>query len=79
MRTTVSIEDEVLARAKANALKRKCSLSELVNEALLQSFSTETRSRSNTPVRLTTVKGSGLAPGIQLNDNAALLDWMEER
>lgn len=39
MRTIVSIEDELLARAKERALNRKCSLGEVINEALLISFS----------------------------------------
>jgi hypothetical protein len=79
MRTTISIEDEVLARAKAKALERNCTLGDLVNEALLLSFSTDSLVREKSPVRLTTVKGRGTAPGVQLNDNAALLDWMEDR
>jgi hypothetical protein len=78
MRTTISIEDDVLARAKAKALERKCTLGDLVNEALLLSLSTESRVRAKSPFRLTTVKGNGPAPGVKLNDNAALLDWMEE-
>lgn len=79
MRTTISIEDEVLARAKAKALERKCTLGDLVNEALLLNLSTDRLVRDKTPIRLTTVKGRGPAPGVQLNDNAALLDWMEDR
>jgi hypothetical protein len=79
MRTTVSIEDEVLARAKTKALERKCTLGELINEALLMSLSMETRGRNTPPLRLTTVKGDGPVPGVQLNDNAALLEWMDDR
>jgi len=54
-------------------------LGELVNEALLLSLSSKTQSRAVSPFRLTTVKGKGPAPGVVLNDNAALLDRMEER
>ena len=79
MRTTISIQEDVLARAKAKALERKCTLGDLVNEALLLSLSTESRIRAKSPLRLTTVKGNGSAPGVELNDNAALLDWMEDR
>lgn len=79
MRTTISIEDDVLARAKAKALERKCSLGDLVNEALLLSLSTDSRVRDASPYRLTTVKGNGVNPGVELNDNAALLDCMEYR
>lgn len=78
MRTTISIEDELLARAKARALTRKCSLGEVINEALLISFSQNSQSAPETPFHLTTFGGKGMHSGVSLNDNAALLDWMEQ-
>jgi len=78
MRTTISIEDELLARAKQKALERKCSLGDLVNEALLASFAQPSQPIPDTPFRLTTFKGKGTCPGVSLNDNAALLDRMDE-
>ncbi|MEX2606802.1 MAG: DUF2191 domain-containing protein [Kiritimatiellia bacterium] len=78
MRSTISIEDELLARAKEKALNRKCSLGEVINEALLISFSQESQSSTEQPFRLTTCGGKGMHPGINVNDNAALLDWMEQ-
>ncbi len=78
MRTTVTIEDELLTQAKEKALKRKCSLGEVINEALMIRFSQEAQPTPEKPFRLTTCGGKGMHPGISLNDNAQLLDWMEQ-
>lgn len=76
MRTTVNIEDSLLVGAKEAAARSHRSLSDVVNDALrllLAERAPEVRGR----VRLPTFGGSGLRPGVDLEDKdalAALLD-----
>ncbi|MGH4012983.1 MAG: hypothetical protein ACRDSL_03420 [Pseudonocardiaceae bacterium] len=76
MRTTVNIEDSLLVRAKDAAARSRRSLGDVVNDALrllLAERAPEARGR----VRLPTFGGSGLQPGVDLEDKdalAALLD-----
>jgi Arc/MetJ-type ribon-helix-helix transcriptional regulator len=76
MRTTVDIPEELLAEAKERAARDRRSLSEVVADALRSTFSRGEESK-RTPVKLTTVGGRGLQPGVDLDNNAALLDLMD--
>jgi Arc/MetJ family transcription regulator len=79
MRTTVSIDDALLAEAKRLALERHCSLGEVLTEALRQLVIARKSSRKASSTRLTTFKGKGIQPGVDLDSNASLADLMEER
>jgi hypothetical protein len=80
MRTTVSIHDALLRKAKALSLARGCSLSEVVEDALRIALAAQSKSRRSHPVpRLKTFRGSGVQPGVDLTSSAALLEVMEER
>lgn len=78
MRTTIRLPDDLLKEAKKRAAERGTTLTQLVEEALRESLA---RARDEgdhaEPVTLTTVDGSGLQPGVDLDDSAALLDLME--
>ena len=79
MRTTISLDDQLLKDAKEIAAKTGRSLTAVVEDALRESFA---RRRSGGPrreVTLTTFKGRGLRPGVDLNDSAALLELMERQ
>lgn len=80
MRTTVSLDDSLLAMAKREALLRHKSLASLVEEALRQMLagsisSPKTRDR----VELPESGEGGLQPGIDLDNTADLLFIMEKR
>ncbi len=80
MRTTVSIEDSLLQKAKKIAHERRSSLREVIEDALRAAFARgqkTTRSGSNRPLK--TFKGTGIQPGIDLSSSSALLDAMESR
>lgn len=80
MRTTISIRDTLLEKAKKVSRERHCSLREVIEDALRAAFATG--HKANRPKRersLKTFKGSGLQPGIDLSSSAALLDVMESR
>ncbi len=79
MRTTVRLPDDLLAEAKKRAAERGTTLTQLFEEALREALARhrEADSPSRDRVCLTTVDGSGLQPGVDLDDSAALLDVME--
>lgn len=79
MRTTISINDTLLQEAKKLSLARKCTLGEIVNEALRLSLSAQKKVSSvNDSARpLMTFNGSGIRPGVELNNSASLLEAMD--
>jgi hypothetical protein len=76
MRTTIHLPDELLAQAKKAALESGQTLTAVIGEALRERLARRER-RSAPPVRVTTFGGSGLRPGVDLDDSATLLDLME--
>lgn len=71
MRTTVTIDDRLLKQAKVAAARSGRSLSELVEDGLrlvVRADAPRTRER----VALPTYGGSGLRPGVELEDKDAL-------
>lgn len=79
MRTTIRLDEPLLREAKREASRSGMTLNALIEEALRERLArsasaTEPRSR----VRLRTFRGRGLAPGVDLDDSAALLDLMDE-
>jgi hypothetical protein len=77
MRTTISIDDALLAEAKRIAVGRRCSLSELLSEALREFVTARKSPGPSQAVRLLTFKGQGIQPGVDLDHNASLVDLME--
>ena len=79
MRTTVDLDDELLAQLKARAAEQRRSMTSLVEDAIRQMLARSERPAKRRRIRLKTVGGDGVMPGVDLSDNAALLDVMEER
>ena len=77
MRTTISIDDRLLARAKREAVERGTTLGAVVEDALRMNLAPKDQVAAGV-IRLTTVGGRGLQPGVDLDDSAGLLDLMEE-
>jgi hypothetical protein len=75
MRTTLRLDDALLAEAKRRAIERGTTLTAVIEEALRQALAPPRR-RSARPV-VPTYRGSGLQPGVDLDDSADLLDRME--
>ena len=76
MRTTLDINDRLLAEAKSLAAQRGFSLKALVEEALRERLHGRGNAR-RAAVELPTYSGSGLQPGVDLTDSAALLEVMD--
>jgi len=78
MRTTIRLDDDLLARAKRAAVERGTTLTALIEDALRRALAPEP-TRTRRPVSLPTFRGDGLQPGVDLDDTASLLDLMDER
>jgi hypothetical protein len=80
MRTTVRLEDALINQAKREAERRGETLTALIEQGLRLVLAQSRTRRQREPVKLTVSEaGGGVLPGIDLNDNAALLDIMEGR
>jgi hypothetical protein len=77
MRTTITIEDHLLKQAKEEAARTNRTLGEIVTEGLRSVLGRRGRSNRQTPVHLVTFKGSGMLPGVDLDDSDDLLTRME--
>ena len=79
MRTTVRLDEPLLREVKSEAARLGMSLTAVIEEALRERLA-RTASAAERPsrVRLPTFRGQGLAPGVDLDDSAALLDLMNE-
>lgn len=77
MRTTVDIQEDLLREAKERAARSGRTLGQVVDDALRVLFQRGDRASSRGPVELPTFRGTGLQPGVDLDDSAALLDLME--
>lgn len=80
MRTTLSIEDALLEKARKLSRQRKCSLRQVIEDALRGAVARQQKmapSSANRPLK--TFKGSGLQPGVDLTSSAGLLEAMEAR
>ena len=76
MRTTIKIDDGLLAEAKGRAARAGTTLSAVVEDALRSAFAR----RADAPTRrmeLPTFADGRLRPGVDLDDSAALLEHME--
>lgn len=78
MRTTIRLDDDLLQDAKQAAAASGRTLTALIEDALRVALARRRSRDTPTPVELPTFKGGGgLQPGVDLDDNAALLDLMD--
>lgn len=77
VRTTVSIDDKLLKQAKHEAARTGKPLGEIVDDALRVLFGRP--GDRPAPVRLKTDGGSGVQPGVDLEDKDALAELLDRR
>ena len=79
MRTTIRLDDPLLREAKREASRSGMTLTAIIEEALRERLARSANTAGRrVHVRLPTFRGEGLAPGVDLDDSAALLDLMNE-
>lgn len=77
MRTTVAINDDLLAKAKVAARKRAVTLGEFLEEAI-RVYLADERVRGDIPP-IPVMKGSGgMNPAIDPTSNAAMQEFLDE-
>jgi hypothetical protein len=78
MRTTIRLDDQLFKQAKRIAAETGRTFTEIVEDALRQSFSVREAGAPRKRIVLPVSKCSGgLRPGVNLDDSAGLLDIME--
>ncbi|HWF61891.1 MAG TPA: DUF6364 family protein [Nitrospira sp.] len=77
MRTTIRLDDQLLRSAKRFAHETGQSLTKLIEDALRHTLARQATRPARKPIKLTTVSGRGLRFGVDLDDSAALLAFME--
>jgi hypothetical protein len=79
MRTTVRLDDALLAEAKKLAIDTERSLTQVIEDSLRMALAQKQAKKNAKPIKLHTSKGgNGLQPGVDLSSNAAVQDLMDE-
>jgi hypothetical protein len=77
MRTTVRLDENLLREAKGHAAATGRTLTAVIEDALREALARRHERPERPQVQLRTFKGTGLQPGIDLDDSAALWDLMD--
>ena len=77
MRTTVRLDPTLLRAAKRYAAEAGVTLTSLIEDGLRAILSRRRTPPERRSVRLPTFKGTGLLPGVDLDDSASLRDVMD--
>ena len=78
MRTTMRIDDGLLAAAKEHAARTGRTLTSLFEDALRTFLTLEQRPERRPRKKLPTFDGGGVQPGVDLDNSAGLLEVMED-
>jgi hypothetical protein len=79
MRTTLDINDKLLAQAKSAAAREKSSLTRFIEEALAMRLRGRRPSKSGRGFAIPVYQGSGgLAPGVDPTSNRSLLEAADD-
>ena len=77
MRTTIRLDDQLLADAKTLALQTGKTLGAVIEDSLREVLARRAEEGERKPVKLPRMSGNGLRAGVNLDSNAELLDLME--
>lgn len=78
MRTTVRLDDHLMRQVKNFAVRQGKTLTSVMEESLRQLLATRGKKKIAI-TNLVTVTGGTIAPGVDLDDTASLLDIMEQK
>lgn len=77
MRTTINLDDQLLMQAKQLAQQSGKTLTAVIQDALRERLARREVPTRQKRLRLPTVGGNGLLPGVDLDNSAALRDRMD--
>lgn len=72
------LDQPLLAEAKKFAVEQGTTLTAVIEAALREVLARRRESPTAELVQLTTFGGNGVRPGVDLDDSAGMLDWMEQ-
>jgi Ribbon-helix-helix protein, copG family len=78
MRTTVRLDDDLLREAKTLAARQGRTLTSLIEDGLREQLLRWEHAATGPDVKIPTWSGGELRPGVDLNDNAATWDLLDE-
>lgn len=79
MRTTIRLDDDLMREAKVRAAEQGITLTQLIDESLRERLSARLRPKHKArPFRLRSYGKRGTRPGVNLDDNRAVRDLMDE-
>jgi hypothetical protein len=78
MRTTVRLDEKLLAEAKKLAVDTGRTFTQVLEDALRVALVQRKQPKRRKPIKLHTCGGNGLQPGVDLSSNAAVQDLMDE-
>lgn len=78
MRTTIRLNDDLVKEAKVRAAEQGITLTQLIDESLRERLAAQPRRMSVEPFRLPTYGEGGTRSGVNLDDNRAVRDLMDE-
>jgi hypothetical protein len=76
MRTTISLDDHLLERAKQRARERHLTLGALIEDALRRELAADGSSAAGPPVPV--FHGTGTRPGVDLTSLRSVMEVMDE-
>lgn len=79
MKTTLDLNDKLLADAKVLAAQHRTTLTRLIEEGLQLRLRAQSAKRQTVPVRLPVFKGrGGLVEGVNPSSNQSMLDALDD-
>jgi hypothetical protein len=79
MRTTIRMDDALLAEARVEAIRSGRTLTQVIEDAVRESLARAgTAGPDRAPVALPTFAGRGLQAGVDLDSSASLTDLMDD-
>lgn len=78
MRTSILLPDELYDRVRQTAAAERRTVTSVIEEALRAALAERERSAETPLYRVEAIPGVGLQPGVDLDDNAALAELMDD-
>jgi hypothetical protein len=78
MRTTVRLDDALVKEAKVRAAEQGITFTQLIDESLRERLAARPAEIGGEPVELSAFGAGGLRPGVDLSDNRATRDLMDD-